>query len=132
MPPPNMHFTFSSSRFHLKERQGHAGVQQQLCAPVAGAQTGGHGIRTQGLRGLSENVKHPQLAGSKENLGDMKRRDWERSLYACGHGGILHGRRQVGATQGPLGGGTPGPSEYSISQPWKGTDSPTCCNVAGP
>lgn len=36
---------------------------------AAGAQTGSHHSRVQGLPGLSQQVEHPQLAGGEENLG---------------------------------------------------------------
>ena len=85
MPPSNTRFTFSSSGFHLKELQGHTGVQQQLRPPGAGAQMCSHGIRAQRLRGLGENIEHPQLAGSKENLGRMKRRDSKGCLRSRQH-----------------------------------------------
>lgn len=62
--------TFSSSCFHLKQLQRHTGVQQELCPTGAGAEPCSHCHRTQGLWGLGEKVKHAQLTGGKQNLGN--------------------------------------------------------------
>jgi hypothetical protein len=65
---PRSFLTCPTPHVHLKQTEGHAGIQQQLRPPPAAVQTAGDGLRVQRLLGLGEDIKYPEFTGSKDDL----------------------------------------------------------------